>query len=251
MTSFASPIPGGWIRLHRQALLNGWLQNHRLWAFWCYCLLKASHQAIEVTVGYQRVHLSAGQFIFGRMAAAKELKMTERQIRTCQTSLISTGNLSVQTSNKFSVITVINWDSYQGTGQERDSQGVTPLVQQPTSNRPQTRIKELKKESISSFSVFWNAYPRKVGKAPAEKAWLKITPNESLLKQIVDALEWQAKQSDWLKDDGKFIPHPSTWLNGRRWEDEQPVSLQRSSQLEIPAYMTDPAFDDQGVTDAA
>lgn len=96
----------GWIKIYRQSVANGWLQNHRLWAFWCYCLLRASHQAIEVTVGYQRIRLEAGQFIFGRKTAAKELKMTERQIRTCQTSLISTGNMSVETTNKFSVISI-------------------------------------------------------------------------------------------------------------------------------------------------
>ena len=71
-----------------------------------------------------------------------------------------------------------------------------------------------------SFDVFWAACPRKVGKAAAEKAWLKIQPDEELAMRIVKAMNEQRGQEQWKRDGGKFIPHPATWLNGKRWEDE-------------------------------
>lgn len=215
-------MSGGWVKLHRQAIENGWLMNHRLWSFWCYCLLKATHKQVDVTVGYQRIRLEPGQFIFGRKVAASNLKMTERQIRTCQNTLISTNNLSVKTTNKFSVITVVNWNTYQGQENENGQQSVSQTDQQPTSNRPQTRSKRIKEVNTSSFDDFYNAYPRKVGKASALKAWQKINPDSSLQSRILKALEWQAQQGEWQKENGKYIPHPATWLNGNRWEDEQP-----------------------------
>lgn len=77
--------------------------------------------------------------------------------------------------------------------------------------------------SVSSdFDVFWKAYPRKVGKAKAMKAWEKAK-SKPVLDAILNALEEQKKQDQWTKDEGKFIPHPTTWINDGRWDDE-PVS---------------------------
>lgn len=72
----------------------------------------------------------------------------------------------------------------------------------------------------SGFEIFWNAYPRKKSKGRAEKAWGTMKPNEQLQARILDALK-QAKTSvDWTKEDGRYIPHPATWLNAKGWEDE-------------------------------
>lgn len=70
------------------------------------------------------------------------------------------------------------------------------------------------------FARFWIAYPRKVGKTDALKAFMKLAPDEALTVTMIDAVRRHATSRDWQKDSGQFIPHPSTWLNGRRWEDE-------------------------------
>jgi hypothetical protein len=75
------------------------------------------------------------------------------------------------------------------------------------------------------FATFWQAYPRKVGKAAAWRAWQKHKPNVALLAQMLAALEWQCRQDDWRREGGRFIPHASTWILGGRWEDEPNTSL--------------------------
>ena len=70
------------------------------------------------------------------------------------------------------------------------------------------------------FARFWSAYPKKVGKGAAEKAFQKIKPSESLLQKMLDAIAIQRTTDQWTKDKGRFIPNPSTWLNQSRWEDE-------------------------------
>lgn len=77
-----------------------------------------------------------------------------------------------------------------------------------------------KSDSPEGFAVFWKLYPRKVQKAKAEAAWKKLNVTPDLLTVITAALARQATSIDWLKSNGQFIPHPTTWLNGRRWEDE-------------------------------
>jgi len=70
------------------------------------------------------------------------------------------------------------------------------------------------------FAEFWIAYPRKVGKGTAEKAWLKIAPDAALVDAIVAAAIKQQSCEQWQREGGKFIPHPTTWLNRKGWLDE-------------------------------
>lgn len=70
------------------------------------------------------------------------------------------------------------------------------------------------------FDRFWQAYPRKTAKPQAAKAFARLRPDEPLLQRMLAALDLQRQSPQWQRDGGQFVPHPSTWINGRRWEDE-------------------------------
>ena len=76
------------------------------------------------------------------------------------------------------------------------------------------------KEYIDRFDTFWKQYPRKIAKPRALKAWMKVKPDDALTQKIISRL---AKE-DFATRDEKFIPHPATWLNDQRWNDETMVS---------------------------
>jgi len=85
---------------------------------------------------------------------------------------------------------------------------------------PQTK---LNKTIISAnFETFWKSYPKKMSKGDAEKAFLKINPDESLLAVMLAKIKEALDKGYWSLDNKKFIPHPATWLNRRGWEDEIP-----------------------------
>lgn len=68
------------------------------------------------------------------------------------------------------------------------------------------------------FILFWYRYPRKVGKAEAQRAWARLLPADrtAALDRIMPQVAfWQLSGTQRL-----FIPHAATWLNQRRWEDE-------------------------------
>lgn len=90
-------------------------------------------------------------------------------------------------------------------------------------------------ESSASFGKFWSAYPRKVAKPHAMRTWVKLKIGDGELQAVLSAVE-AAKKSDpqWNRDGGQFIPHPATWLNDRRWEDEG-VKLNGHAVDEAPA----------------
>jgi hypothetical protein len=74
--------------------------------------------------------------------------------------------------------------------------------------------------SNESFDKFWKAYPNKKAKQAAMKAWEKITPSNGLVEEMLAAIKKELASDQWKKEKGQFIPHPATWLNGKRWLDE-------------------------------
>ncbi|MGA1037178.1 MAG: helix-turn-helix domain-containing protein [Ilumatobacteraceae bacterium] len=95
-------------------------------------------------------------------------------------------------------------------------EGASMPSQEPSLLNPQIE------PSINNrWSEFWEAYPRKTGKQACEKAWgkLKEVDQANAIAALGDHVAlWVANQTAT-----QFIPHPATWLNGRRWEDELPL----------------------------
>lgn len=144
----------GYVKLWRKSIDGGWLSNHVLWCFWCYCLMKASHKPTKVLIGFQEVFLQKGQFIFGRKKCSKELNTSERSVRTCLHTLKTTNNLTIKTTNKFSIITVVNWELYQDDDRKTGHQNDHQSDQQPTNNRPTTdHIQECKEDKEDNLLV--------------------------------------------------------------------------------------------------
>ena len=74
-----------------------------------------------------------------------------------------------------------------------------------------------KANTEDSFNAFWGAYPRKTNKKGAHKAWNKLNPPMELISRILNDIAMR-KTHQW--SDKQFIPHPATYLNNERWEDE-------------------------------
>jgi hypothetical protein len=78
------------------------------------------------------------------------------------------------------------------------------------------------------FDEFWKLYPRKVAKDKAREKWAAVKPE--MVDTILAAVKAQTNSRDWQKEDGRFIPHPSTWLHNSRWEDELKPALRSDVQ---------------------
>ena len=89
-----------------------------------------------------------------------------------------------------------------------------------------------KTQLTTLFDRFWSTYPRKVKKPNAFKAWLKIKPDKQLTEEIIEGVEKYKQTEGWKQEDGKFIPHPATFLNGRQWEDEIDVESESECPFE-------------------
>lgn len=83
-------------------------------------------------------------------------------------------------------------------------------------NIKEKRIKKKKKW----FDEFWEAYPRKVSKQDAKDRFIKTVEDKEHFHAIMDALREQKQTTQWQKNDGQYVPYPTTWINQGRWEDD-------------------------------
>lgn len=91
------------------------------------------------------------------------------------------------------------------------------------------------KNAEDDFSMFWLVYPKKQDKQNALKAWKKLNPDSETQRKMILAIQAQRASPQWQKDGGQFIPLPSTWLNGRRWED-QPAQVSSGKRVSAQSY---------------
>lgn len=108
----------GYIKLFRKLIRWGWYQDSVVKDLFLHCLICASYKDFE----WMGMELKAGQFITGRKKLAEELGFSEQQIRTAISKLESTGEISIFSTNKYSIITVTNWENYQGDSNEQPTE---------------------------------------------------------------------------------------------------------------------------------
>jgi hypothetical protein len=91
-------------------------------------------------------------------------------------------------------------------------------------------IKEKESKAEEEFCEWWNEYPKKVDKQKSKAKYLKLYESKDfpLLPNHIEILKEWKKTKKWK--DG-YIPNPTTWLNGARWEDELP-KVQRDHQYQ-------------------
>jgi len=124
----------GFICSWRKSFDSDVSKNVNVWYFWSWCLHRACYQEQKVIMNFQEIILQPGQLIFGRKKASEDMPLSEQEIRTCIRFLEKIGNLTIKSTNKFSIITIINWHIYQDK-EQRINQHTN---QQLTSKQPAT-----------------------------------------------------------------------------------------------------------------
>lgn len=122
----------GYIKVDRRITEWEWFNDGNVLKVWLYLLVNAQYHDTR----YQGIEVKRGQLITGRKKLAERLGMSERQIRTCLERLKSTNELTIKTTNKYSVITIVKYAYYQGIDDESDQQSDQQNDQRTTNKRP-------------------------------------------------------------------------------------------------------------------
>ena len=114
----------GWIKIHYKFLSWEWFQDDGMVRLFINLLLRANYQPKK----WKGMAIERGQLVTGRKQLCLETGLSERTIRTCLQRLEDTGEITRKSTNKFSIVTICNYDNYQHEDLQND--------QQTTNKRP-------------------------------------------------------------------------------------------------------------------
>ena len=182
--------------------------------------------------------------------------LTVQNVRTALKKFENMNFLTDQSTKTGRLITIVNWQVYQGKREVDNRQPNSQLTdgqqtpnRQPnsqlTSNnndnnitminndnnnnnahaREQTQNGLEVNEKEKGFERFWGLYPSKRKKPVARIAWMNMrVHSEEQYALINAAVERYKKTNQWQEENGRYIPDPDTFLQDERWTDEIKLS---------------------------
>ena len=260
----------GYVKLWRKAFDSGLHRNHMAFTAWMWILGHAAHKPHRQIVGSTFVDLKPGQLVVGRKSLSVELGMSERNIRTVLQLLEKCENVTIKPTNKYSILTVVNWELYQAEDIQATNK---PTSSRPAPDQPPTTIKNEKNEKheernpkgnsatakpaagseeeslltksgkrltgkrLTAFKRLWDAFADKRGKAEAADAWARIPQlTDSLVEIIVEAAQAYAVHArPSILASGGTPKMLQGWITARRWEDDLSTSARSANGLDAIA----------------
>lgn len=145
-----------------------------------------------------------------RVRKHRELKAQKQKALQCNAS-VTNSNIEIEKEKEL--------EKEEELEEEKEKKEAKPPMALP----PQANITDadIITYEEQAFNVFWAEYPKKVNKKGCLKSFIKIKNLKEEMPLIMASLERFKKSKDWLKDNGQFIPYPTTFINQERWKDEQ------------------------------
>ena len=156
-------------------------------------------------INNQIVEINRGEIVFSQNNFATRNGMSRQQLRTFLKKLKKTNMIEVKSNQLLTHLIIVGYQRYND---------YKPNKSQPTNNHI-IRKKESKNKENKHFDLFWEHYPKKVGK---KKVQDKFNSNDYPIDLILKNLELQKKSDQWQNQ--QYIPNPETYLNQERWADE-------------------------------
>lgn len=139
-----------WIKIFRELLQWEWFQKAEMVQLFIYLLLKANC----VDKQWQGITIKRGQLATSNATIRQDLRLSEQQIRTCIKRLISTGEITYKSTNRYVVITICNYDKYQEVGGTTNEQTNNQSTgEQRAINEQSTTTKEIKNIRSKEYNI--------------------------------------------------------------------------------------------------
>lgn len=218
----------GWLKLYRSILDSAVFQDAEVLKVWIWLLCNVAFEQHDTICYGKVIHLKPGQIATGRKKIAQCTDLNENKVYRALTALKSLGNIEIKSTNKYSIITVVNWDKYQDENgkrtsneQQTNSKTTTDEQQDNSKTTQHKNGKNGKKEKkiyiCSFFQSVWDEYPKKLGKNKVTKAAMEQL-EEAGEATVMSAVRRYVEKIKRDGTDEKYIMHGSTFFNGA-WRD--------------------------------
>lgn len=180
---------GDYIKLSRKIFEWGWYKNTNTFKVFIHCLLKANWKE-SIFMGQV---LKRGSFATSNEHIALEAGLTVQNVRTALKNLQRTGEILIKSTNKYSVISIVNYDSYQSAEEKLTNNQQTTNTQTYTSTNNNRRSKEVKNiKSIDNIQSILSIPESKKTKKS------KQANLEEVIKELDLSSEWKDVFDKWL-----------------------------------------------------
>lgn len=205
----------GWVKIHRQLKDKAYYKDSEFIHLWLHLLLCANHYNGEYLNGYEIVKLKKGQFITGRKKLSLETGISESKIERILKVFESEQQIEQQTNSRNRLISIVSWDKFQQSEQQKDSKW-TASGQQVNTNKNEKNYKNEKNiiEVYPTFEDFWNLYDNKKDKEVCKPKWEKLTQKEK--EDIMNYLPAYIQSTP----DKQYRKNPKTFLSNKSWNNE-------------------------------
>jgi len=202
----------GWIKLHRKFLNWEWYKKPNMVHLFLHLLIKANHEDLR----WQGIELKRGQLITGRNSLSKDTGISVRSIRTCIERLKSTNEITIKSTNKYTIITICNYDLYQINQINTTSKSTNKLAnnrpatdQQPTTNKNIKNIKNIKYKDILYKKII-PLFDLKPNEGNQVERWidclrLLIELDKFDLDSIIDIIKFIRSDNFWKSNFQSFL----------------------------------------------
>lgn len=137
----------GYIKLYRKLIQWGWYQDNVVKSLFLHCLLMASFKDFT----WMGNCLKAGQFITSYKSLSEELGFSVQQVRTAIKKLESTEEITSKSTNKYTLITVLNWENYQVDEEPSNTVSNNPITNEQQTNNKRITNEQQHRKNVKNY----------------------------------------------------------------------------------------------------
>jgi len=217
----------GWVKLWRSLFHNG-LSEDKPWCdgyAWCYLFAMANHEKGFVNFSNEYIEIERGQFLTSQIKLAAKWGWTRKHVKTFLNALKNDENIAIRTTNRYIVITIINYDNYQSYAENNDQQNDQQQIQQKRNRRSTGAHKQEVKNDKKSIKAL---YGQHVLLTESEHAKLIDKFGEAGTIKWIERLDRYAEQKA-----RKFKEYTSHYATILAWHDKDVTTTPRIKQLDV------------------
>lgn len=205
----------GWIKMHRKTLYcESVMRNAFSLGVWTYILLKASHKDMETTFGTQKITIHPGQFVSAYRKMADDLKCNKNEIYRQLKRYENATMIETQSCSKGVLISVLNWDLYQTSETENETELQRISNGNETDLYPNKNIKNKRKKEIYI-------------KADETPVFIELPLNDGSTHSVTEKVVCELKELYPSADVEQELRNMKGWLNGNPTKRKTKTGINR------------------------
>jgi hypothetical protein len=240
----------GWVKAWRRAAESDLVDSLGIWGLWHWLLYAATWKPSKKNIGGEQVVLPPGTVLFSPTEISRLWGCARSTVQEWLKYLVKTGRVSVSSSNLGTIVTICNWETYQGedvidADASRQDAGHEPAADRQQTGSEPALSEESKKERKNTrrsraeydpaFEEIYSEYPRHEGKSAGHKIYLKISQEEiPLLKTAIQNYRRKKAGTEvrYLKLFSTFMGEWRDWLDAKTGTAVKPSGALKEVSVE-------------------